>query len=141
MRASQVGSGAVVAGRYRVVRPIASGGMGKVLEATDLETGESVAIKLLHPDVGADPINVERFIREGQVLAAVDHPNVVEILGTGALEDGTLFMAMELLPGDTLAQWLKKRRRLSPEELAPIVRDVCEGLDTAHALGVVHRDL
>ena len=135
-----------IAGRYRVVRFIARGGMGEVYEVDDLELKERVALKTVRSEVGGDEIAIERFRREIQLARKVTHPNVCRIFdvsyhrpeGGGA---ETIFLTMELLPGATLAERLRSGGPMRPEEALPIARQVAEALQAAHEVGVVHRDL
>jgi eukaryotic-like serine/threonine-protein kinase len=130
---------ATIAGRYRVVRFIARGGMGEVYEVEDLELRERVALKTVRPEVARDAVAVERFRREIQLARKVTHPNVCRIFDVGS-SAGTIFLTMELLPGETLAQ----RLRLGPMstgEALPIARQIAEALNAAHQAGIVHRDL
>lgn len=115
--------------------------MGKVYAAEDLQTGAEVALKLMRPELTADERAVERFRREGAALATIRSPAVVEIREVGELEDGSLYIAMELLRGETLADRVKRDGTMGPTRLLPIVLGVCEGLEAAHAGGVIHRDI
>ena len=132
--------GTILAGRFRVEGTLGRGGMATVARVTDLATGRSLALKLLRPELTGRADIVERFRREGALLAALKHPTIVEIETFGKLDDGTMFLAMELLEGETLGARLRKGP-MSPRELTPIVAAVCAGLDAAHARGIVHRDL
>jgi tetratricopeptide (TPR) repeat protein/tRNA A-37 threonylcarbamoyl transferase component Bud32/TolB-like protein len=131
---------ATIAGRYRVVRFIARGGMGEVYEVEDQELKERVALKTVRPEAARDTFAVERFRREIQLARKVTHPNVCRIFDVGSSE-GTIFLTMELLPGETLAQRLRRAGPMSTEEALPLARQIAEALDAAHQAGVVHRDL
>jgi eukaryotic-like serine/threonine-protein kinase len=133
--------GQVIGGRFRIERELGVGGMGAVYAARDQVTGARVALKLMREELTGDERAIERFRREGAALAAIDHPAVVGVREVGELDDGTLFLAMELLEGETLAARLERSGRIGPEELLPIVIGLCEGLSAAHAGGVIHRDL
>ncbi|HEY8427680.1 MAG TPA: serine/threonine-protein kinase [Sandaracinaceae bacterium] len=133
--------GQVIGGRFRIEREIGVGGMGAVYAAVDLLTGARIALKLMRAELAGDPRAVERFRREGAALAAVSHPAVVQIREVGELEDGSLYLAMELLEGETLAQRLKRQGRMSAEQLLPIVLGLADGLAAAHAGGIIHRDI
>jgi len=133
--------GQPIGNRFRVERLLGRGGAGSVLAATDLLTGRRVALKLLRSSVAGDPTAVERFRREALVLQAIDHPGVVSVEDAGALDDGTLYLALELLEGCTLAQRLREGRPILPQHLAPIVRGLCSALEAIHAMGVLHRDV
>jgi tetratricopeptide (TPR) repeat protein len=136
--------GQQVGDRYRIVRRLGRGGMGEVYEAEDGELGERVALKVLRPDVAQRPGAADRFRREIQVARRVTHPNVCRIfdLGLHRRGDGSElpFFTMELLPGETLAQLLRRRGRLSEGEALPIAEQMVAGLAAAHAAGIVHRD-
>ncbi|MCC6877443.1 MAG: serine/threonine protein kinase [Sandaracinaceae bacterium] len=133
-------AGARVAGRYLLVRKLAEGGMGAVYEAED-PSGARVALKLLHPDLTSDADVRRRFRRESSILRALDHPAIVRILDAGEEQGVLLFMVMELLEGETLAQRLEREGKLDAQSLLPIVRGVCAGLREAHGRGVIHGDL
>ncbi len=137
----------ILAGRYRVIRFLARGGMGEVYEVADSVLGERVALKTVRPEVAADTTTVERFKREIQLARKVTHPNVCRIFDVSHHQPETpagsapvIFLTMELLAGETLAQRLQ-RGRLAPEEALPIARQIAAALQAAHAVGVVHRDL
>jgi tetratricopeptide (TPR) repeat protein len=144
--------GALLAGRYRIVRFIARGGMGEVFEVDDLELQERVALKTVRPEVARDETAIERFKREIQLARKVTHPNVCRIFdvshhreqgmeGIGIPRGAVIFLTMELLPGETLAERLRRTGPLPPDLALPIVRQVAEALHAAHQAGVVHRDL
>lgn len=132
--------GALVAERYRVVRFIARGGMGEVYEVEDGELRERVALKTVRPEAARDTLAVERFKREIQLARKVTHPNVCRIFDV-AHHQGVIFLTMELLAGETLAQRLRRGGPLKVEEALPIARQVLEALHAAHQAGVIHRDL
>ncbi|RMD86985.1 MAG: serine/threonine protein kinase [Alphaproteobacteria bacterium] len=114
--------------------------MGTVYAASDLTTGARVAVKVMRPELSGDERAVERFRREGAALAAVQHPTVVQILEIGE-SDGVLYLAMELLEGETLSARLSRAGPMSAEQLLPIVLGLCDGLGAAHRAGVIHRDI
>ena len=142
-------AGELVAGRYRIERFIAQGGMGEVYEAHDLALGELVALKTVRPDVAADELALERFKREIQLARQVTHRNVCRIhdLGThrsdagGPYATGEIpFVSMELLRGETLSERLARQGPLGEEQALPLVRQMTAALEAAHAVGIVHRD-
>jgi serine/threonine protein kinase len=141
---SAFAAGDVVAGRYQIVRLIGSGGTGEVFEALDTALGVSVALKALKPSVAGSAIQLERFRREIQTARKVTHPNVCRIFDMG-IQNGAgrnrFFLTMELLAGPTLADRIEKGDPYTPEEALPIVAQIADGLDAAHAAGVIHRDL
>ena len=118
---------------YRVVREIARGGMGRVLAAVDLALDRDVAVKVLLP--GADPA---RFVRESKVTARLPHPGVPPVYALGTLADGSPFLAMKLVAGQTLSAELKAADR---PRLLPAFAQVCQAVGFAHSKGVIHRDL
>lgn len=131
-------SGALIAGKFRLVRPIGRGAMGEVWEATHEGTSRQVAIKLiLEP---TDELRI-RLIREAQAYGMLRHRNIVEILDVGQTDEGDPFLVMQLLLGETLADRLTRQRRLGVPEAARIARDVARALAVAHTASIIHRDL
>jgi serine/threonine-protein kinase len=118
-----------------------SGASGVIYEAVRVGDGVPIAIKLLRTVAAHDAIASDRLRREAEALGLAWHPNVVEVLDHGHLADGTSYLVMELLHGESLATRLKTRGRLSPAELLPIAAQICDALVAVHAAGVVHRDL
>ena len=138
--ASAMAPESVLAGRYRLVRFLARGGMGEVYEAEDRELREHVALKTIHPSRLADGRALDWFKREIFLARKVTHPNVCRIFDFGQ-HDKIAFLTMELLTGETLAHRIHRLGRLAPPEAQPIVEQVAAGLAAAHAVGIVHRDL
>ena len=130
----------LVAGRYRLRHEIARGGMAEVWEAEDSVLGRAVAVKLLLPELAADPSFLERFRREAISAARLAHPNVVGIFDTG-LDDGLAFIVMELVDGTTLRETLLERGALPPAEAIDMAAQVAGALEYAHKAGIVHRDV
>src|SRR3954465_5414911 len=127
----------VLAGRYRVLDRLGSGGMATVYLAEDERLGRKVAVKRLHADSPEDA--AQRFEREAKVGASLSHPNLVTVFDTVADEEGVLIV-MEYVQGENLAQ-LMARERVPPEQAVSIIRQVAGALDHAHHAGVVHRDV
>lgn len=128
-------------GSYRVLHLLGSGGMGMVFAAEDLALRRHVAIKVMHPELAADPNGGwQRFLREARALAGVKHPNIVTVYQ--AFQDrGTVFMVMEFLRGESLEAWV---RRTSGPDLTDVIRiahEAAEGLAALHAHGLIHRDI
>lgn len=138
-------AGDVLAGRYRIVRFLARGGMGEVFEVEDLELKERAALKTIRSEGAGNSLAIERFRREIQLARKVTHPNVCRIFDLshhrpeGA--EPVIFLTMELLPGETLGERLRRGGPLSTEAMLPILRQVVEALAAAHRAGVIHRDL
>ena len=137
--------GAFVANRYRVVRFVARGGMGEVYEAEDLELRGRVALKTIHSAAAEEAGAIERFKREIQLARRVTHPNVCRIFDVGFHElapgrPPLVFLTMELLEGETLAQRLRRAGKLSPAAALTLARQMADALGAAHRAGVVHRD-
>ncbi len=135
--------GEILAGRYRIVRPIGAGGMGEVYEAEDLDLGAQVAVKTMRIE---DPAALVQFKREIQLARTVTHPNVCRIFDLHRHHEPqsgrvVTFLTMELVKGETLAQYLAKSGALSAERALPIIRQVGAALSAAHDCQVVHRDL
>jgi serine/threonine-protein kinase len=133
--------GRLLDGRYRITGLIGKGGMGRVYEAEHLALSRRVAVKLLDPadmPASADP---RRFAREAFAAGRLGHPNCVTVTDFGSLDDGTLFLAMERLEGRSLEELLRAEGRLPVARALHIMRHVLRGLEHAHALGIVHRDL
>jgi serine/threonine-protein kinase len=131
-------AGAVV-GNYRVERVLGRGGMGTVYAARHVQHGRQVALKLIAAELSHDPDFVARFRREGRMQASLEHPHVVTVFEAGESEHG-LYLAMRLVPGPTLASLVADRSLDAPRALA-LLRQVADGLDAAHAAGLVHRDV
>jgi eukaryotic-like serine/threonine-protein kinase len=132
--------GAVIDGRYRVLSRLGAGGMADVFLAEDQQLGRKVALKLLHRRFAEDPGFVERFRREAQSAAGLQHPNVVSVYDRGAY-DGTYYIAMEYLPGRTLKQLIRDEAPLEPVRAIDITIQILKAARFAHRRGVIHRDL
>ena len=130
----------VVGDKYRLVAPIGRGGMGTVWRADHLALRSPVAVKLMHQRIASDPAAAERFSREARAAAAIRSPHVVGVLDFG-IHDGSPYVVMELLEGESLDQRLARVGRLDANETARIVTHAARALAKAHEQGVVHRDL
>lgn len=131
--------GEEIAGKYRVEGVLGQGGMGAVFAARNVLTGKRVAIKWLLPE-HAESTSRERLLREAQIAASIEHPNVVDIYDVGEHQGG-LFLVMEYLRGRNLGDLLAERGRLEPEEIIALLVPAMRGVHAAHQAGVVHRDL
>jgi eukaryotic-like serine/threonine-protein kinase len=127
-------------GRYELHRQIARGGMADVFLARDQLLDRPVAVKVLFPQFASDPSFVERFRREAQSAANLNHPNIVGVYDWGE-EKGTYFIVMEYVDGRSLAEILRAEGMLHPDRAADITTDVAAALSFAHRNGVVHRDI
>src|SRR5207245_1942091 len=127
-------------GLYEIVSAIGAGGMGEVYQAHDTKLGRDVAIKVLPEAFAHDPERLSRFQREAKMLASLNHPNVAAIYG---LEDGAgqNYLVMELVPGETLADRVKREGAVPIEEALKIGIQIAEALEAAHEKGIIHRDL
>ncbi len=133
--------GSVAAGQYRILRRMGAGATGVIYEAVRISDGQPVAIKLLRVAAAHDAVASDRLRREAEALGLSWHPNVVEVIDHGHLPDGTAYLVMELLPGESLATRLRSRGRLTARELLPIALQMCDALGAVHAAGVIHRDV
>ena len=131
-------------GPYEILAPIGAGGMGQVYRARDVRLGREVALKLLPDAVSADPTAIERFRREAQAVAALNHPHICTIHDVGDIggsEPGARpFLVMELIDGQTLAEAIDGRS-LATDQVLALAEEIADALDAAHAKGIVHRDI
>ncbi len=132
--------GRVLDGRYRIGPRIARGGMATVYEATDLRLDRVCALKVMHSGLGDDVAFAERFVREARAAARLSHPNVVGVFDQGD-DEGTLFLAMEYVPGHTLRDLVRAEAPLSPARALALIDPVLSALAAAHQAGLIHRDV
>ena len=116
------------------------GGMGEVYQAHDTKLGRDVAIKVLPEAFAHDPERLSRFQREAKMLAALNHPNIATIYGLEQ-SNGTSYLVMELVSGETLAERIKRDGAVPIEEALAIAKQIAEALEAAHEKGIIHRDL
>ncbi len=137
--------GTVLADRFRIVRFRARGGMGEVYEAEDLELRALVAIKTIRPEIADKPGSLIRFKREVHLARQVTHPNACRIFDIFRHRDSAsgdaVFLSMELLSGQTLAERIRQRSCIPEKEALTLLRQVASGLGAVHSAGVLHRDL
>ncbi len=133
--------GSLVAGKFRIEKLLGQGGMGKVYLANHQVLDQKVVLKVLHREYAEDPDTVKRFQHEGRAASRLRHPNVIQVLDFGAMEDGTLFMAMEYLPGQDLSGIIQREFPLGDRRVARIGAQILSALSEAHAQNVIHRDL
>jgi tetratricopeptide (TPR) repeat protein/tRNA A-37 threonylcarbamoyl transferase component Bud32 len=132
-----------LADRYRIERELGRGGMATVFLAEDLRHGRPVAIKLLHPELGAW-LGAERFLAEIRITARLQHPNILPLLDSGEVRGGgssLLYYVMPYVAGETLRARLDRERQLAVPEAIRITKDVAAALAHAHAAGIIHRDI
>jgi serine/threonine-protein kinase len=128
--------------QYRIVKKLGAGGMGSVFLAEQITLGNRpVALKVLSRKLLDDPEFLLRFHIEGASTARIRHPNVVTIYNSGQADDGTPYIAMEFLEGESLRERLRRRGALPVGECAEILQQAARGLNAAHKLGIIHRDL
>jgi serine/threonine protein kinase/predicted ATPase len=130
-----------IANRFELHDLFGRGGMGEVYRAMDTQTGETVAVKALNPEVLAnDPKLLERFVREGEALRQLDHPNIVHMVAA-VEEEGRHYLVMEYVEGGSLKYVLSAENKLSAGRVIEICLDLADALTRAHRLGIIHRDL
>jgi serine/threonine-protein kinase len=134
-------SGTTLAGKYRIRGVLGRGGMGTVFEAERLSIGGLVAIKVLRSDRARDAKVVRRFYKEARAAAAIGHPNICEVHDLGGLEEGSPYLVMERLVGETLAVRLARDTVLPFDEAIDVLVQVLSALAAAHEKGIVHRDI
>ncbi|MEZ4221865.1 MAG: protein kinase [Polyangiaceae bacterium] len=133
--------GDVIGGKYRVLRLIGDGGMGAVYEAHHQMLGTNVALKFLHPELAKRPGLSSRFLQEARVSARIQSPHVTRVTDVDQTPSGVPFIVMELLSGESLQSLLDRRSKLPRDQAIDFALQILAGLEAAHALGVVHRDL
>jgi serine/threonine protein kinase len=133
-------TGPSIDARYEILDELGRGGMGVVYKARDRETGELIAVKLLKPEIAADPTSVERFKNELRLARKITHKHVCRIYEFNRADD-TAYISMELVQGESLHSVLSRFGTLSFRKGIEIARQICAGLREAHAQGIVHRDL
>jgi len=133
--------GQVIDGRYRLEGTLGRGGMGLVYRAAHVGLRRQVAVKILHPSLAASPDVRNRFEREALAVGKIDHPHCVAVYDSGRLPDGSLYLAMELLDGKSLADVLEQEGQLSPGRALHILAGILRGLAHIHAAGLIHRDI
>jgi serine/threonine-protein kinase len=126
-------------GRYRILEPLGRGGMGEVFVAEDPMLARRVAIKVLPREFALDSERRSRLLHEARAASALNHPSIITVFDLGEC-DGVLYMALELIEGETLREWCARSRR-APADVLKTVRQVAQALALAHGAGLVHRDL
>lgn len=134
-------AGDVVADKYRIERSLGEGGMAVVFAATHLALGKSVALKFVRPWALGEAEARQRFLREAHATFSLRSEHAVRMLDLGELPSGDLFLVMELLEGQNLADVIRERGTLAEGEAATFIRQACDAIAEAHTLGIIHRDL
>src|SRR5687768_9717752 len=124
---------------YRILGRLGAGAMGEVYRARDTRLDREVAIKVLPEHFASDPERLKRFEREAKALASLNHSNIAQIYGVD-VHEGVYFLALELVPGETLEDRLA-HGALPVDEALDLCKQIAEGLEAAHEAGVIHRDL
>src|SRR5437764_6047034 len=137
---AELTAGTLIDGRYRLQTRLGSGGMADVFLGEDEQLGRKVALKLLHRRFAEDPDFVERFRREAQSAAGLQHPNIVSVYDRGSF-DGTYYIAMEYVPGRSLKQVIRQEAPIDPVRAIDITIQILKAARFAHRHGVIHRDL
>jgi serine/threonine-protein kinase len=133
--------GQTIGGRYRVLGILGEGGMGTVYDAEHVGLGRNVAIKVLSPSQAKKRVAVKRFQQEARAAGAIGHPNICEVYDLGLIDDGSPYLVMEKLVGQTLADRISREGGLPFDELSDVIIQVLSGLIAAHEKGIVHRDI
>src|SRR5579864_2156903 len=131
----------LVAGKYEVVRRIGRGGMGSVWEGRHASLGTRVAIKFIDQEYAESEEARSRFVTEARAAATIQSKHAIQIFDHGVTEDGRPYMVMELLTGESLDKRLEHLGRMSLEDTARVLNQVCRALQRAHDAGIIHRDL
>jgi len=133
--------GALVGEKYRLESILGRGGMGVVYAAKHEWTNRPVALKLLLTGLGSDPDSASRFLEEARAAARLDHPNVVDVLDMGKDPDGSVYMVLERLEGETFHKLMMREMPMNPQACLEVVLPVMDALGEAHAAGIIHRDI
>jgi eukaryotic-like serine/threonine-protein kinase len=139
--ATEFGTGALVAGKLRIVRVLGEGGMGAVYEVEHVLTKHRRALKVLHPQFASNEQAVARFLREASAAGRIGSEHIVETFDAGMLDTGEPYLVMEMLEGSSLADLLEQKGRLPESEAIEWIAQACDGLQAAHDAGIVHRDI
>ena len=132
--------GNMLGGRYEILQLLGEGGMGAVYKAADHELDRFVALKVIRPELASDPSILARFKQELLLAHQVTHRNVIRIYDLGEA-DGVKFITMEFIAGQDLRSLIREKTKFPPEEAVDVIQQMCQALDAAHKVGVIHRDL
>jgi eukaryotic-like serine/threonine-protein kinase len=137
---SALQTGDVLGGRYEILQLLGEGGMGAVYKAMDRELDRPVALKLIRPELAANPSILARFKQELLLAHQVTHRNVIRIYDLGDA-DGVKFISMEFVEGQDLRALIQEKKKFSPEDAVEVTQQICRALEATHSVGVIHRDL
>jgi serine/threonine protein kinase/Flp pilus assembly protein TadD len=132
--------GSTFANRYKIIEKLGTGGMGSVYRVEDINIGQDIALKLIKSDIVSDKKTIERFRNELKITRMISHRNVCRMFDLAETE-GTFYITMEYVLGEDLKSFIRRSGKLDIPKAISIAKEVCEGLNEAHRLGVVHRDL
>jgi serine/threonine protein kinase len=138
---SILSSGTVIDERYRLVRRLATGGMGEVYLAEHVQLGKAVALKVMLPDLSRDPMFAARFKREAIAASQIGQQNIVDVFDFGLTKDGNVYFVMEYLDGETLARVLVREGAMQLARLLPVALQIARALAATHTRDIIHRDL
>src|SRR5580765_5216591 len=133
--------GQLIADRYQILSLIGEGGMGRVYLAEHVRMGRKSAVKVINPALATTADAISRFNREAANACKINHPNVAQVYDFGEMADGTLYLAMEFIDGETLDTVVAREGSLPPRRAAQIAKQIADALYAAHHLGIIHRDL
>src|SRR4051812_14249967 len=133
--------GRVISERYRVIRKLGEGGMGTVYLAEHVFIEKKVALKVLSEDFARKPDLVARFMQEAKAATRIGHENIVDITDFGEVSRGSVFFAMEYLPGGDLASHIRTGGPMPLGRVRRVFNQVCRALAAAHSKGIIHRDM
>lgn len=133
--------GTTIADKYLLESKLGTGGMCEVYRARHVVIGKEVAVKILRPELAADPMIAERFEQEARAASRIRHPNAIDVNDFGVADGTTPYIVMELVDGKTVGQLLRESGQFSVERAVNILRQVCSALESAHMAGVIHRDI
>ena len=135
-------AGAIIAGKYQLVSVLGEGGMGSVWVAKNRTLDVEIALKLMRAELAENVEGIaERMLQEARAAASIGHPAIIQVFDFGFSEAGDPFIAMELLRGESLAELLRRRGRLTPVRAAQTLLPIADALAAAHAAGIIHRDM
>ena len=138
---AELAIGRLLDGRFTILEKLGEGGMGAVYRAHQRSVDREVAIKVVRLDLVEHPEAIKLFLREAKLTSKLNHPNAVGVLDFGQTEDGVFYLAMELVKGRTLDQVLRDEGPMASARVVRIGMQICDALETAHAMQIVHRDL